>query len=355
MKLEDLGYTERLQVYREEHGLGSYGVGRVISEHKDRYVVRTEEEEFDSELIGNLRYTAESEHDFPSVGDWVAVSEYDSGKALIHAIYPRHSIIERRAVGLHGKTQVIATNIDYGLIVLAVNRDFNINRLERYVTICTAANVDPVIILSKIDLIDEAELESNLHHIAERMNDVPIIPMSNQSHIGLEKVSTIVQAGKTYCLLGSSGVGKSTLLNNLAGTEQMQTGDISESIQRGKHVTSHRELIVLERGGIIIDNPGMREVGIADSSGGLEETFDRIAELAEDCKFKDCKHIKEKGCAVLQAVEDGELDKDAYKNFHKLQREKAHFESSVMEKRKKGKDLAKLYRSVQKERQRNKY
>ncbi len=355
MTLETLGYNETLRRYREEQNLETFDVGRVISQHKERYAVRTEKGEYDSELLGNLRYTAESEYDFPSVGDWVAISEYDSDKALIHAIYPRHSIIERQAVGKFGKKQIIATNIDYALIVQSVNRDFNINRLERYLTICRSSNVEPIIVLSKIDLIDQEELTTYLNLLAERIKNVPVIALSNESQIGLEKVATVLQAGKTYCLLGSSGVGKSTLLNNLSETEQMKTGAISQSVQRGKHVTTHRELIVLARGGIIIDNPGIREVGIADTATGLEMTFDAITQLAQDCKFKDCTHVNEMGCAVLQAIEDGELDSNAYANYKKLEREKAHYESSEMERRKKAKSLGKLYRSVQKERKRTKY
>lgn len=355
MTLEILGYNETLRRYREEQNLETFDVGRVISQHKERYAVRTEMGEYDSELLGNLRYTAESEYDFPAVGDWVAISEYDTDKALIHAIYPRHSIIERQAVGKFGKKQIIATNIDCGLIVQSVNRDFSINRLERYLTICRSSNVEPVIVLSKIDLIDQEELTTYLNLLAERIKNVPIIALSNESQIGLEKVATVLQEGKTYCLLGSSGVGKSTLLNNLAETEQMKTGAISQSVQRGKHVTTHRELIVLEQGGIIIDNPGIREVGIADTATGLEMTFDAITQLAQDCKFKDCTHVNEKGCAVLQAIEDGELDSNAYANYKKLEREKAHYESSEMERRKKAKSLGKLYRSVQKERKRTKY
>lgn len=148
--LEDLGYTTDLESHRKDQNLDSFEVGRVISEHKERYVVKSEEGEFDSELIGNLRFTAESRYDFPAVGDWVAISEYDENKALIHAIYPRNSIIERQAVGLTGQKQIIAANIDYGLIVQAVDRDFNLNRLERYLTICNASRVKPFVILNKI-------------------------------------------------------------------------------------------------------------------------------------------------------------------------------------------------------------
>jgi len=275
MTLEDLGYDSELEKYRKELKLDSFEMGRVISEHKDRYVVKTKNTEYDAELIGNLRFTAESKYDLPAVGDWVAISEYDENKALIHAVYPRHSILERKAVGKLSETQIIATNIDFALIVQSVNRDFNINRLDRYLTICYASKIEPIVVLSKIDLIEKSELEHILEKINKRIKDILIIAISNQTQTGLDKIKSKLTKGKTYCLLGSSGVGKSTLINTLVGKELMITGEISDSIDRGKHITSHRELIVTENG-ILIDNPGMREVGIADSSSGLEKTFESI-------------------------------------------------------------------------------
>lgn len=355
MDLEDLGYDETLANYREENNLNIFEIGRVVSEHKDRYGVKTDAGDFDCELIGNLRYNAESRADLPAVGDWVALSPYDDDKALIHAIYPRHSIIERQAVGKSSQKQIIATNINYGIIVLSVNRDFNINRVERYMTICNASNVSPIIVLSKIDLIDKAEVTALLKRLEERIKDVPVIAISNQTQTGMDRLNTFIKKGKTYCLLGSSGVGKSTLLNNLSGKLIMETGAISESIDRGKHVTSHRELIVLEGGGILIDNPGMREVGITDAAKGLEATFDQIVNLAEDCKFNDCTHTNESGCAILDALESGEIDEESYLNFQKMERERSHFESSIQEKRKKEKNMSKMIRRVIKNKKRNKF
>jgi len=354
MTIKELGYNETLEKYRIEQNLSSFEVGRVIAEHKERYVVKTPQNEFDSELIGNLRFTAESRNDFPAVGDWVAFSEYDEGKALIHAIYQRKSIIERKAVGKSGETQIIATNVDFGLIVQAVDRDFNLNRLERYLTICYASNVEPIIVLSKIDLISESELESIIDHTSQRIKDVAIITASNQTK-GYDKLKAVIKEGKTYCLLGSSGVGKSTLLNSISGKQQMKTGEISTSVNKGKHITSHRELVVLNSGGILIDNPGMREVGIADTTSGLEITFESIIGYAQNCRFKDCTHIHEKGCAILAAVENGEIDNDAYSNFRKMEKEKMHFESDAIERKKKDKDLGKVIKNFKKQRKNNKY
>ena len=350
MTLEDLGYTPFFETYRKDQNLDAFNVGRVISEHKERYVVKTPENEYDAEIIGNLRYLAQKRSDFPAVGDWVAISEYDDDKVLIHAVFPRTTIIERQAVGKHGEKQIIATNIDFAFIVQAVDRDFNINRIERYLTICNASNVQPIIVLNKIDLISDTELKTLIHEVEERIQQVPIIAISNDTKKGIEILEEFIQKGKTYCLLGSSGVGKSTLSNNLSGKLLMKTNTISTSTSKGRHVTTHRELIVLKNGGILIDNPGMREVGIADATGGLEKTFETIIELAKECKFKDCTHTIEAGCRVLGAVNSGEIDIDSYENYLKMEKEKDHFESTVVEKRKKDKDFGKMVKHFKKSR-----
>ena len=354
MTLQDLGYNDSLESFRIENGLDTFLVGRVILEHKERYVVKTPDAEFDAELLGNLRFTTESRYDFPAVGDWVAFAEYDEGKGLIHKVFPRHSILERQAVGKSGQVQIIATNIDYGLIVQAVDRDFNLNRLERYLTICNAAKVKPIIVLNKTDLINQTELAAIMNRVTDRIKDVTTIAVNNKPN-GYKALEPFIIKGNTYCLLGSSGVGKSTLLNGLSGNELMKTAEISTSVNKGKHTTSHRELIVLKNGGVLIDNPGMREVGIADTSSGLEVTFDTILEYAEQCKFKDCTHEHEKGCAVQEALENGNIDAEAFANFQKMEREKEHFESDALERKKKDKDLGKLIKNVQKQRRNTKY
>ncbi len=354
MTYHDFGYNDKLAAYRIQQNLDSFEIGRIVAEHKERYVVKACRNEFNAELIGNLRFNAESRYDFPAVGDWVAFSEYDEDKALIHAVYPRNSIIERQAIGRSGQIQVIATNIDFGLIVQAVDRDFNLNRLERYLTICNASNVAPVIVLSKIDLISKTELESIKDKIKQRINDIPLFAVSHQT-VGYEHLESFIKKGKTYCLLGSSGVGKSTLLNNLSGQLLMKTSEISSSVNKGKHTTSHRELIVLNNGGILIDNPGMREVGITDTTSGLETTFETILEYAQNCRFKDCTHLHEKGCAILKAVKDGEIDEDSYSNFKKMEKERMYFESDAKDRKKKDKDLGKMIKNVNKQRKNNKY
>ena len=353
MTLEDLGYNREFENYRRTQNLDSFGVGRVISEHKESYIVKTPENEYDAEVIGNLRFSANERSDFPAVGDWVAISEYDEGKVLIHSTFPRNTIIERQAVGTQGKKQIIATNIDIAFIVQAVDRDFNINRIERYLTICNTSRIKPIIVLNKIDLIDDAELTELIVSVQDRVKQVPVVKLSNETLIGIDRLKESIIKGKTYCLLGSSGAGKSTLLNNLSGKQFMKTNTISISTGKGRHITSHRALLVLENGGILIDNPGMREVGIADSAAGLEITFEAIARLSRDCRFKDCTHTTEIDCAVIAAVESGEIDKSSYKNYLKMEREKEYFESTVAEKRKKNKDLGKMIKNYKKNKKSN--
>lgn len=354
MRLEDLGYNERLEKFRLENNLELSEIGRIISEHKERYIVKTIDNELEAEITGNMRFTARDSEDFPAVGDWVALVTYDKNFAIINKILPRSSIIKRQAAGEYAGIQIIAVNIDYGFIIQAVDRDFNINRLERYLTICYASGVIPIIILSKTDLISDRKISELSGGIMKRIKNVPIIFLSNNTKAGYDTLNAIIERGKTYCMLGSSGVGKSTLLNNLSEKKAMRTGTISQSTKKGKHVTSHRELFILESGGILIDNPGMREVGIADTSGGLNTTFDIIARYSRKCKYKDCSHVHEDGCAVLEAVEKEEIDRASYDNYLKMLKEKTHFESTVEERRKKEKEFGKIVKNYKKTMKRNK-
>ncbi len=354
MKLEDFGYNDKLHKLRIENNLSDFEIGRVIAEHKERYIVKAENGEFEAEVTGNLRFSAKSRLDFPAVGDWVALTTYDSDFSVIHKTLPRLSIITRQAVGQFGEMQIIATNIDSAFLMQAVDRDFNINRLERYLTICYSSKVNPIIVLTKTDLINEQKIAEITDSIQQRIKDILVFAISNETKDGYEALKKFIEKGKTYCMLGSSGVGKSTLLNNLSGKTLMKTDAISQSTHKGRHITSHRELIVLESGGILIDNPGMREVGITDTTSGLETTFNKIISSSQKCKFKDCTHTNEIGCSVLEAVEKGEIDKNSYENYLKMEREKAHFESTIEEKRKKDKAFGKVIKNYKKDMKKNK-
>lgn len=349
MNLEELGYDNKISELRTKENLEDFELGRVIAEHKERYIVKTTKGEMEAEITGNLRFSANSRKDFPAVGDWVALLPNDDPDfGIIHKILPRFSQISRKAVGRSDEIQIIGTNIHYAFLVQAVDRDFNMNRLERYLTICYASKVKPIIVLTKADLIEESLKLEIIKHINERLEDVPVFAISNETKEGYEALKQVFEKGKTYCMLGSSGVGKSSLLNNLSGKQKMKTDAISQTTNKGRHVTSHRELVVLLNGSILIDNPGMREVGIGDSGTGLESTYNKIDELSENCKFRDCTHTNEKGCAVIEAVENGEIEKSHYQNYLKLQREKAHFEASLQEKRAKDKEFGKMVKNFKK-------
>ncbi len=355
MTLEDLGYDSSLENFRINQNLKSFETGRIISEHRERYVVKTGKNEFTAEITGNLRYTSSNRSDFPAVGDWVAFSVFNDEQAIIHKILPRKNLLERQSVGKFGEKQPIAANIDFAFIMQSADRDYNINRMERYLTICFSAEVRPIIILSKTDLISEADTKTLLKRIKNRIGNIPVIALSNQTRAGYKKLQSVLKKGKTYCFLGSSGVGKSTLINNIAGKEIMKTLSISMSTGKGRHATSHRELLVLEKGGILIDNPGMREIGITDNAGGLEMTFDTILGLSANCKFNDCTHIHEKGCAVLAAIRNGKLDRAIYDNYLKIEKENSRFKMSIAEKRRKDKAFGKICKEGVKKRKQDKY
>lgn len=349
-----LGFTEQYREYCKAQNFTEFQFARVIAEHKERYIVKNPDFELEAEITGNMRFTAKNRADFPAVGDWVAVQIFGDEMAIIHHILPRFSTISRQSVAISGEIQIIATNIDFAFLVQAVDRDFNINRLERYLTICYSSGVSPIILLTKTDLIDNTKLNDIKRSIEKRIKNVPILCISNQNQDGYEDLKSILQEGKTYCLLGSSGVGKSSLTNNLSGNEIMKTAAISQSTHKGRHITSHRELIILSNGSILIDNPGMREVGIHANNAGFETTFEQIMNLADTCKFKDCTHTTETGCAVLHALEDGELEQAAYDNFLKLEKEKSRFEISEAERRKKEKIFGKILKDYKKRDVKNK-
>jgi len=353
MNMEDLGYERVREQYRDALDMDTFTLGRVVAEHRERYLVRTGTGEFEAEITGNIRFTAKNREDFPAVGDWVAMATYDSEQAIIHRILPRFSVIRRQAAGKTGDIQIIAANIDYGLVIQAADRDFNLNRLERYLTICHASGVIPVIVISKADLAGEEQLQRMTRTIEQRIPDVPVICISNRTRQGYDALGPYLKKGTTCCMLGSSGIGKSTLLNNLSGQSIMETGTISVHTNKGRHVTSHRELVVLEEGGILIDNPGMREVGIADTGQGLEVTFDRILKYAGDCRYSDCTHTSEAGCSVIAAVESGEISQAEYENYLRMEREKAFFNTTLEERRRKEKEFGKLMKNYKKDRRKN--
>jgi len=355
MTLTDLGYNTKIDNYIQENGLSGFSIGRVTQEHRERYIVSTGDKEYEAEITGNLRFSANKREDFPAVGDWVTMSVYESNMAIIHNVLPRKSILERQAVGKFGEKQIISTNIDVALIVQSIDNNFNVNRLERYLTICNSVGIEPVLVISKIDLSDGEEISRAVNELETRNRKIKYILLSNTTHQGFDKILNILQKGRTYCVVGSSGTGKSTLINNLLKKNLLKTGIISQSTNKGKHITNRRELHVLENGGIIIDTPGMRELGITEDAEGIKSTFEEIFSLSLKCKFTDCTHVNESGCAILEALDKGIIDKEALNNYNRLQREQQRFQTSVAEKRKKEREFSRMCKSIMKEKKKNKF
>jgi ribosome biogenesis GTPase len=299
-------------------------------------------------------FVAESREDFPAVGDWVSIKELDNECAVIYAVLPRKTIIKRKygdknKAGEKNATQIIATNIDVAFVVESIDRDYSLNRFERYFAIARDGGVKPAIILNKIDLISKEELNEKLAELRSRFTDLTVIPTSIVNNEGLDELEKCIVSGKTYCFLGSSGVGKSSLINKLLGKTVVKTGNISLYSDRGKHITTSRQMYFLENGGIVIDNPGMREVGMTDVREGIDSFFDEIIALAEKCKYADCTHTHESGCEILAAVESGKLDEEKYSNYIGLKKEAEYYEMNEVEKREKDRQFGKYIKKAQKE------
>lgn len=336
-------------------GSGEFEIGRISAELKERYAILSAQGEFDAEVTGNLRYGASSREDFPATGDWVRFKPYQGGFAVIHSVLPRYSILRRRDPKGDGSAQVIAANIDAAFIVQSAERDFNANRLERYLAICHEAGIRPIAVISKTDLVDEAALGEIARAVERLAGKDSIRLVSSRTLSGLEEIRASIEPGLTYCLLGSSGAGKSTLINALAGRDLMATSELSESNGKGRHTTTRRELHILEPGGILVDNPGMREVGVVEVSSGLAAAFPDISRLAEGCRFSDCVHEHEAGCAVLKSLEEGALDPRVYENYRKMRKENEYFTATKAEMHRKMRSFGKSAKIYQRDKRLGKF
>lgn len=302
----------------------SYEPARVVAEHRSGYRVRTATAERSARISGRLRHLADRQAEFPVVGDWVVLqSPVDDGDATIHRVLPRKSSFSRKEAGVRTEQQVIAANVDTVWIVSSLDQDFSLRRIERYLTLAWESRANPVIVLTKSDLCDDVE---------QCRRDVESISIGTHVHVtsslkgeGIKQLHAYLRHHATVALLGSSGVGKSSLINSLAKSELQQTRAV-RSDGKGRHTTIHRQLIQLPGGGLIIDTPGMRELQLWDGQDGLADTFAEIDKLATACRFSDCRHAGEPGCAVRDAIELGELTEDRLQSFQKLQRELAHLE-----------------------------
>lgn len=324
-------------------------IARVTAVDRDQYMVRNPENEVPAKLTGRAIYSSESPVDLPCVGDWVCVRYHDSGAhASILDVLPRKSFLRRRKPGGNAEFQMIAANIDVAFIVQSCHFDFNVRRLERYLVMTSEGHIEPVVLLTKTDLISPAALEQLVLKIRHANIGSKIITISNVSGNGVDQVRELIQPGKTYCLLGSSGVGKTTLLNLLVGDSGLSTREVSHTGE-GRHTTTRRQLIVLEQGGLLVDMPGMRELGMLGVSEGIDDSFADIRAYSLNCHFANCTHTSEPGCAIQSAITEGELDPAHFQNYLKLKKESAFHEMSHLEKRKKDRAFGKFVRSVMKD------
>ncbi|WNB91639.1 ribosome small subunit-dependent GTPase A [Bacillus sp. NEB1478] len=324
MNLKSLGWNQTFEESFQEYNNQALVPGRISIEHKGLYRVLTENGELLGEITGKIRFNAEGRQDYPAVGDWVAVQANPSeGKAYIHGILPRKSKFSRKAAGVTTEEQIVATNVDTVFLVNALNQDFNLRRLERYLLMAWESGAAPVIVLSKADLCED--IQSIIDEVESIAFGVPIFSVSSETGMGIDALSDFIKEGQTVALLGSSGVGKSTLANKLFGSEVLKTNEIRVEDGKGKHTTTHRELLVLDSGGILIDTPGMRELQLWEGDSSLSQSFQDVESIADQCRFRDCSHNNEPGCAVQSAIETGDLDEDRYNSYLKLQREMAYF------------------------------
>ncbi|WP_346929414.1 ribosome small subunit-dependent GTPase A [Clostridium sp.] len=305
----------------KENNLNQYSLGRVYAQHRNLYKIITEKGEVSATVSGKLQYELINKKDYPVVGDWVNFEELGHGEGIIHKIQERKTLICRKVAGAKSEEQVLAANIDKIFITMSLNNNFNLRRLERYINIAWDSGATPVILLTKLDLCED--LEDKLLELDEVALGIDKISVSSLTGEGVEVVRSLIKSDDTVVFIGSSGVGKSTIINRLLGEEVQITKEVGE-YDKGRHTTTHRELFVLPTGGAIIDTPGMRELQL--SQGDVEATFNDIENLALKCHFSDCKHKSEPKCAVQEAIERGELSRARFESYEKIKREIANEE-----------------------------
>jgi ribosome biogenesis GTPase len=318
--LKKYGLTEQFE--REANTYEGLFPARVSEQHRDLYKVIAEYGELNAVVSGKFAHNSDGLIEFPAVGDFVMIDRQgvNTGNAVIHYILRRKSVFIRKAAGTANEEQVIAANIDTVFICMSLNADFNLRRVERYLAVAWDSRAKPVIVLTKSDLCDD--LEQKLQELSSVSLGVDIAVCSAENADSLDAVKAHMPSGNTAAFIGSSGVGKSTLINRLLGEDLLITKEIRKDDDKGRHTTTHRQLILLPDGGIVIDTPGMRELSLY--TGNLSKAFEDIAELALQCKYNDCSHASEPGCAVRQAIESGTLSEKRFENYQKLEREIAY-------------------------------
>ena len=351
-ELKKFGWRDSFERAFQPYGASGFQAGRVSTEYREQYRVLTAAGEVEAEITGKLRYSVDSVAELPKVGDWVVMTLYDNeGKGIIHAVLPRETSLSRKALGDQVEDQVIATNLDTIFVTQALDQSFNLRRLERYLVTVRESGATPVIVLNKSDLADD--IQEKRAQVAAIAPDLTIVQTSATAGHGLEGLATLLKPAATYAFIGSSGVGKSSLINRLTGEEILKTASVPEIDSIDRHSPSRRQLVLLPGGALLIDTPGMRELQPWQAEQGRDDVFSDIVELADQCRFPDCTHTQEKGCAVLRAVKDGTLSKGRYKNYLRLTREMADTDQkenqlSQLEAKRKEKEIHRAMRRYRK-------
>lgn len=345
LRLGSLGYNQFFENSRLSLGVGIECIARVAAEHRGAYEIINLDGELRAVVSGKLMLAASCREDYPAVGDWVAVKGHTDTEKIIENILPRQTMLRKKYSG-RDEAQLIAANVGVAYIVESLDRDYSINRFERYIVLAREGGVRPVIILNKIDLITNDELSERVNQLKKRFMGIDVICTTTLTKAGVINVSNYIKAGTTYCFLGSSGVGKSTIINKLLDQDSIDTKEIGAKTGRGRHTTTARQMYFMVSGGIIIDNPGSREVGIVGLGGDAKDVFLDIYKYSHNCRFKDCNHQNETGCAVQAAIESGLIDTMQYENYQKLQKEAEHYELSTYGRRQKEKKFGKFIKNA---------
>ena len=316
LSLQALGWNNFFEQQSTDITIPGHEVARVVSENKTNYGVRAVDREAIAEITGKLMYGAETESELPKVGEWVVITMMDDDRAMIHEVLKRKTVLSRAAAGRKTTEQVIAANLDVVFIVQGLDDNFNIARLERYLT--AVRGIEPVIVLNKADIC--TDLHSKLTGLRQRISGVDVIATSTLNH-DVEALRLKIRAGNTFAFVGSSGVGKSSLINTLLKDDALRVSDVREKDSKGRHTTTRREMIFMENGGILIDTPGMREFQPWGSDDSVGVAFADILGLATGCRYTDCQHLHEDGCAVRLAISEGTVSPSHFENYLKLRRE----------------------------------